>query len=167
MKESPILHPWRDDPAHTNSFRDIGGTGGLWRYGPNFPADFAILTKDLGCIALITRRDNGLLALPGGFVDKGELAIDTAIREANEETGITLTKEAAEELYSGPVADYRATLRAWPHTTLFRFLTAHTLQLNPNDDAIYADWYEVETLTPDKLHGSHFTLIQKAILPLR
>lgn len=167
MNESPSLHPWYGDLAHADSFRDIHGTGGLWHYGPNFTADCAILTSDLGRIALITRRDNGLLALPGGFVDDGEKAIDAAIREASEETGILLDKEGAEELYSGPVADYRATLQAWPHTTLFRFLVAHPLQLDPNDDAAYADWYEVGTLTTDTLHGSHFALIQQAVHPTR
>lgn len=39
---------------------------------------------------LFCRENNGLLLLPGGRVEKGELPIIAAIRELNEETGANL-----------------------------------------------------------------------------
>jgi ADP-ribose pyrophosphatase YjhB (NUDIX family) len=51
-----------------------------------------ILLDDCGQTVLITRRNIpgiGKLAIPGGFIDAGETAEETARREAVEETGIS------------------------------------------------------------------------------
>lgn len=112
----------------------------------------------------MTRKDNGLLALPGGFIDLGETALTAAIREAHEEIGLSLLPGNAERIYDGPVADDRATRHAWPHTTAFRFIVSEAVALTAGDDATYANWYPVNTLEKSKLHGSHFSLISSARL---
>lgn len=154
------LHPWYNDTSRSGSFKDIEGKGTLWHYGANHTADCIIFAGDT--VALITRHDNNKLALPGGFVDLGEAALTTALREAHEETGLTLVSSYAVQIYTGPVADERATRHAWPHTTAFRFDVPHAVELTPGDDAARADWYPLDSLEEHTLHGSHFALISAA-----
>lgn len=165
MKQPDALpsHPWMNNPEYTEGFQHIDGKGGFWHYGANRTADCVIMTDEHEPrVALITRKDNGLLALPGGFVDIGETALVAALREAREEIGIVLNTTQAEQIYDGPVADHRATRHAWPHTTAFRFLVADALALTASDDAVDAGWYSVAALLPEQLHGSHFSLISAA-----
>jgi 8-oxo-dGTP diphosphatase len=46
-------------------------------------------------------------ALPGGFVDRGELLADAAVREAKEETGLDVELVELFHAYSDPVRDPR------------------------------------------------------------
>lgn len=166
MKRPDTLptHPWLGNPAHTGDFQQVDGKGGFWHYGANRTADCVIMTDEhKPRVALITRKDNGLLALPGGFIDIGETALVAALREAREEIGISLDDVYAEQIYDGPVADHRATQHAWPHTTAFRFLVADALTLTASDDAADTGWYSVAALSPEQLHGSHHALIVQAV----
>ena len=53
------------------------------------PSANLIAVNDQGEILLIRRTDNGNWAVPGGGMDLGESIIGTAVRETQEETGIT------------------------------------------------------------------------------
>ncbi len=59
-------------------------------------------------LVLIHRRNppHGL-ALPGGFVDRGERVEHAALREANEETGLQATLVCLLGVYSDPARDPR------------------------------------------------------------
>lgn len=169
MKQPDTLptHPWLNNPTYTKGFQHIDGKGGFWHYGANRTADCVIMTNEHEPrVALITRKDNGLLALPGGFIDIGETALTAALREAREEIGVSLDDTHAEQIYDGPVADHRATRHAWPHTTAFRFLVTDPLELTASDDAADADWHSVTTLSREQLHGSHHALIIQALRPV-
>ena len=156
-------HPWIEHPDHQQDFAHDDTKGGFWHYGPNHTADCVILNNEaIPQIALVTRRDNGLLALPGGFVDTGETALEAAVREAYEEVGVRLSPANSTQIYDGPVADPRASRRAWPHTTAFRFVVEQC-QLQAGDDAAAAQWYDISTLSAPEMHGSHFHLAILAI----
>lgn len=53
------------------------------------PSVNVVVVNDDGDILLIRRTDNDNWALPGGAIDLGESAAQAAIRETQEETGIT------------------------------------------------------------------------------
>ena len=57
------------------------------RPSPMLGADAAII--DDGEILLIRRSDNHMRAMPGGMVEVGETAVEAALREAVEETGLS------------------------------------------------------------------------------
>jgi 8-oxo-dGTP pyrophosphatase MutT (NUDIX family) len=48
------------------------------------------------------RRDNNLWALPGGTMDLGESIGQTAVREVQEETGLTIEIDGIVGIYSDP-----------------------------------------------------------------
>ena len=58
---------------------------------------------------VLSRRKNEPLgwALPGGFVDEGETVEHAAVREAMEETGLTITLHQLLYVYSNPARDRR------------------------------------------------------------
>lgn len=53
------------------------------------PSANVIVVNDQGDILMIRRTDNGSWAVPGGGMDLGETVCDTAVRETEEESGIT------------------------------------------------------------------------------
>ena len=55
-----------------------------------------------GDILLERRSDNGLWGLPGGRIEPGESILQTALREAKEETGLTIVVTRLLGVYSGP-----------------------------------------------------------------
>src|SRR5262249_28631780 len=66
------------------------------------PSANVIVVNDQGEILLIRRTDNENWAVPGGGMDLGESIIDTAIRETEEETGITCEITGLVGIYTNP-----------------------------------------------------------------
>jgi len=117
-------------------------------------------------VAAIIRSDNGVIALPGGMVDAGEIVSATVRREFAEEV-LNLPSEAqraeatrlldqlfagegegggGKVVYRGYVDDPRNTDNAWMETTAFHFHAtgaAARLQLNAGGDAARAFWLPV------------------------
>jgi len=62
-----------------------------WGKGPHLTVDAVIHWR--GKYLLIKRKDNGMWALPGGFVNPGERLLSAAVREATEETEIQISPE--------------------------------------------------------------------------
>lgn len=61
-----------------------------------------------GALVFIERKNEPRgLALPGGFVDEGELVADAAVREAKEETGLDVEIVELFHVYSDPSRDAR------------------------------------------------------------
>lgn len=61
-----------------------------------------------GTLVFIERKNEPRgLAIPGGFVDEGELVADAAVREAKEETGLDVELVELFHVYSDPARDAR------------------------------------------------------------
>jgi ADP-ribose pyrophosphatase YjhB (NUDIX family) len=158
------IHPWAHQPEHAEDFIPVRGKGRLHFFGPNHTADSVIIGERAGepHIALITRSDTGELAIPGGFVDTDETALSAARRETMEEIGLDVSDIPATFLYDGPVADARATLEAWPHTTAYLFALTETPPIVAADDALDAAWHPLSVIDSTPLYGSHTTLARLA-----
>jgi mutator protein MutT len=66
------------------------------------PAVNVVVTNDDGDILLIRRTDNNIWALPGGAIDLGESVAQAAVRETQEETGITVEITGLVGIYTNP-----------------------------------------------------------------
>lgn len=158
------LHPWLIDMLQDINVGVVTGTGAYWNMGPNKTADPIIIAEELdnSYLFLIQRSDNGLWALPGGFIDQDEDAATAACREAFEEGGIIIDSPSY-QLYSGVVADMRTTAYAWAETTalVFKTLNRQTPVIDPNE-VLAAKWFALNSL-PQDFHGSHKALVEEAL----
>lgn len=80
---------WHHDPAapEVNSIR---------------PSAAAFITRDDGHVLLIRRDDNGNWSMPGGAMDPGESMTGCAVRETEEEAGVTVRAVGLVGIYTDP-----------------------------------------------------------------
>ena len=98
-----------------------------------YPTVDVIVELEPGRVLLIERRNEPHgWALPGGFVDEGETVEAAAVREAREETGLTVTLTDLLWVYSDPRRDRRR------HTMSTVFLGRADGEPRGGDDAAEA-----------------------------
>jgi len=112
---------------------------------------------------IITRQDSILLinrknppegwALPGGFIEYGESAEQTAIREAKEETNLEISHLQQFHTYSQPGRDPRF------HTLTVVFFAQANGELKAGDDAKEARFFHIDKL-PDNIAFDHREIIE-------
>jgi len=85
-------------------------------------------------------------ALPGGFVDEGETTEQAALRELQEETGITVNNLALFTVASKPGRDPRGWTVSLVYLT--KIEEGHAAQAVAGDDAKSTGWYSLNSL-PD------------------
>lgn len=157
------LHPWLDLMLGDTAVGTLFGKGAYWKWGANSTADSIVEMNDH--ILLIVRKDTGAMALPGGFINKGEASLSAAIRETFEETDLAL-QGTGRCVYHGPVADLRMTANAWPVTSAYHFDLGHSNilpKVRGKDDAHRADWVPIEEALGIMLFGSHTILRDMAL----
>jgi len=97
----------------------------------------------------------GLWALPGGFVEYGETVEAAAKREVLEETGIVIDLGAILGVYSDPNRDPRS------HNVSVVFVGKMVSgQLEGGDDAADAKWYDMDDLREEQLAFDHEMIVQ-------
>lgn len=107
--------------------------------GPAATVDVII---EVGDRIVLVRRKNPPpgWAIPGGFVDYGEKAEDAAVREAFEETGLTVTLVTLLGVYSDPARDSRR------HTISTVYVGSAQGTPTGRDDAAEAGLFAEDTL---------------------
>lgn len=104
-------------------------------------------------IVLIRRKNPPLgWALPGGFVDEGEPLHAAAVREAREETGLTVELVEQFFTYSDPKRDPRK------HTVSTVYIGRAQGEPQGSDDAAEARAFPLNALPPD-LCFDHGTIL--------
>jgi 8-oxo-dGTP diphosphatase len=91
--------------------------------------DIIIEYRDQGLVLIERRHPPRGWALPGGFVDYGETLEAAAVREAREETGLTVSLWGQFQAYSDPQRDPRQ------HTITMVFVGAGHGEPQAGDDA--------------------------------
>jgi 8-oxo-dGTP diphosphatase len=66
------------------------------------PSVFVVVRSPQGGLLLVRRCDSGAWELPGGQVDVGESAVEAAVRETAEETGVQVTVTGFAGLFTDP-----------------------------------------------------------------
>ncbi|EGD80026.1 TK/HMTK protein kinase [Salpingoeca rosetta] len=186
-------------PLNVRGRTGIRGRGVLGRWGPNHAADPVVTRwaftpegdpvyrngKRVLEFVAVRRRDNAMLAFPGGFVDPGERVSETLKREFSEEALNSLQMSEAEvralrsavdglfaagsEVYRGYVHDDRNTDNAWIETTcvLYHDASGHALgnfALSGGDDAMEAHWEMVRSdLTMHAGHHNWLALVARKL----
>ncbi|MCB0047824.1 MAG: NUDIX hydrolase [Caldilineaceae bacterium] len=118
---------------------------------------------------LLVRRavnpERGKWALPGGYMDAGEMPIPALRRELMEEVGLTL---AAEKLMTvlpmPPRPDATGALKSPGIVLAYRAAPApgaSVHELRPNDDVSAAAWFPPDGLPPDIAFDSTQMLLRK------
>lgn len=139
-----------------------------WGTGPFLTADALVVVS--GHVLLIRRKSehgNGLLALPGGFVNAGERFYAAALRELSEETGFrTLPSTAKAALKGSQVFDHPGrSPRGRLISAAFYFNFGemrHLPEVQGADDAMEALWVpigQIESLM-NSLFEDHYCILE-------
>ena len=124
---------------------------------PTFPiVGVGVLIQKEDEYLLIKRAanpDKGLWSVPGGLVEVGERAVDAAVREALEETGMVV--DVRERLGVVDKIEYDDEGRVRYHFVILQFL-AYPVRgvMKPMDDALDAVWVTREQLRDYEITGS-------------
>ena len=121
---------------------------------------FTIRERKLN-ILLVKRKDDGLWAIPGGFLQEGESLNQCAARELKEETGITVPYLEQFENFSNPIRDPRTQVIS------VAFIAIHPsgkLKIKANTDVSDVNWFEYKEIP--KLAFDHNEICIKARLKL-
>ena len=121
-----------------------------------------------GAVLLITRRDDpfqGCLALPGGYIDPGETPVAAAIREAEEETGLTLAKDQMRLVggYDEPGRDPRGPVSSTAYATVI----TGDVTVQAGDDAATADWVDIAAALDSPMAFDHGCILADAYTLIR
>ena len=110
----------------------------------------------------------GLLALPGGHIDRDETAIEACLREVYEECRLNMPRGALRSrMKRSKVFDHpKRSERGWVRTEAFLFeLEARTKleTVRGGDDAARAVWVPLADINPSEIFEDHFDILQDLV----
>ncbi len=183
MKQMAVVADWmranpkavelvRNEAAFVKSYRErIDAAEQVFGYPiPINTADAVVVQS--GHVLMVQRKiqpGKDLWALPGGHIDKGENALDAAVRELYEEAGLDMPKGAMRSrLAKREVFDHPdRSERGWVRTEAFVFELQDREKMEKvksGSDAAAAKWVPITDITPDTIFEDHFDIIQ-ALVP--
>lgn len=128
---------------------------------PALTVDVAVLVREAPLRVLLIQRAEppfqGEWALPGGFVEEGEIVAAAAARELAEETAIEAEDLLLLGVYSAPGRDPRG----WTVSIAYVLELDRELAAEGRDDAAAARWFRVDELPP--LAFDHAQIVSEAI----
>lgn len=166
------LRAWVELPFHRTLTRDwlrIKAERDQWASSP-YPPMFVTVDAVVRCaghLLLVERAGaigEGLLALPGGFVEPDERLFQSAIRELAEETGIGVLRQTLEGalrevvVFDHPQRSQRG--RTITHAHFFDLGDGRLPEVRGGDDAASAQWFpiaEVPSLR-ERLFEDHYVI---------
>ena len=111
-------------------------------------------------VLLITRGFppwEGRLAFPGGFVEMGEDPENAAVRELREETGVEGSNPELFAVRGSPNRDPRKHI-----VSIFYLVRVDSDSIpEAGDDAIHAEWVDLNILEAEQVAGDHFSVIEE------
>ena len=120
------------------------------------PSANVIVVNDQDEILMIRRTDNGNWAVPGGGMDLGESITGTAVRETEEETGITCEITGLVGIYTNPRHVIRYTSNGEVRQEFSIVFTARPIggMLRPSSESSEPQWVPAETAAGLPMHPS-------------
>jgi bifunctional NMN adenylyltransferase/nudix hydrolase len=163
--QTHVFYELRDEYRHVQGYKK------LWEaapYPPTFVTVDALVIKS-GHILLVKRKGQpgrGQWALPGGFINEGELLVDAAMRELREETGLkTASVELKRMITNNRVFDYPGRSlrgRTITHAYCINMGYGSLPKVKGDDDAAKAWWFPIDQLTTyeEYFYEDHYHIIQ-------
>ena len=112
------------------------------------------------------RPGKGLLALPGGFLDRGEKLVDACLRELREETRLKVPAPVLigsikqQQVFDDPHRSARG--RTITHAFYIELAPNKALpKVKGGDDAKQAMWVPLADLDPAKIFEDHYFIIKE------
>lgn len=127
--------------------------------------DAVIVQKKTNKILLIRRGTDpysGKWALPGGFVEQGELLAVACKRELKEETGLVVNNLEQLKAYDKIDRDPRGRTIS---IAFYGFTDEKNTKIKGGDDAAFAEWFSIDALPP--LAFDHDIIIKDFLLILK
>lgn len=161
---TPEARKMREEYKFIAQYRKLNDSG---LYHRNNVAADAVVTQ-AGHVLLVRRRSlpgKGLLALPGGHVDRDEAAFDAMVRELREETGI----KVPEAVLRGSVVGSRVFDDPWRSDLVRTYSHAWHLalrgemklaRLKAGSDAEAAMWVPLSQLYADEMFDDHWHIVR-------
>ena len=126
------------------------------------PSANVIVVNDQDEILMIRRTDNDNWAVPGGGMDPGESITETAVRETEEETGITCEITGLTGIYTNPRHVILYTSNGEVRQEFSIVFTARPVggQLRPSSETAEPQWVAPMTIPGLNMHPSMRQRIQ-------
>ncbi len=131
---------------------------------PAVTVDIVVFSDDVLDVVLIQRKHppfEGHWALPGGFIEMEESLEASALRELEEETGVTDVTLTEVGAFGAPFRDPRGRVITIAYATV---VEKSTLNLEAGSDASEVAWFSKTDLP--QLAFDHSEIIQKALKTL-
>ena len=129
--------------------------------------DNVVYTDDK--ILLIRRKDNGKYAIPGGFAEPCQTMKQNALRELEEETGLTekdIVFKKEPILIDAPFRDPRSSKKVNLISMVYSWNCKNPDNVKAADDAadaMWVDFKEIENMKTSEFHADHKKIICKVL----
>ena len=168
------VYEYLKDIGFTDIIKNINKVADDYAKSCNVKYNTCFMTVDnVVCIddkvLLIRRKDNGKYAIPGGFAEPCQTMKQNALRELEEETGLTekdvvFKKEPI--LIDAPFRDPRSSKKVNLTSMVYSWNCKNPDNVKAADDAadaMWVDFKEIENMKTSEFHADHKKIICKVL----